>query len=162
MLVALCSTLFVYPLLHELGHFLVGVLMGYDVLSFDLYGGFRMILSVEDNVAGVMLAAFAGVLFPMLCAMLLPSDRFLFWLIKIDIILMNGMVTACSAICVILHIYGITVYDDIANLTDLYPQTVYVNFMIIVIIELITVIYIKKQKVLVHTHDFLSKKRPFS
>lgn len=160
-LVALFSTLFVYPLLHELGHFIMAVLLGYDILSFDFYGGFRMMLSVENCTVGVMLVSFAGIIFPLLCVMLLPSDCFIFRMIKIDIFMMNGMVTICSAVCVIMHTCGIEVNDDIANLTAFYPQTVYVNFMIIVIIELVTIIYIKNQKFLVYTRDFLFKKHPF-
>ena len=73
-LVSICTAVFVYPTLHELGHLLAAVMAGAEVLDFSVFP--VPYVSMTMNVAEPLhLAAIGlcGMIFPVLCSMMTPK-----------------------------------------------------------------------------------------
>lgn len=74
-LTAVCSAMFVYPFLHELGHLLAALFMGCGIIDFSVFPASYVMMDM-GNVSQVetVVVGLCGMIFPMLCALVHPRN----------------------------------------------------------------------------------------
>lgn len=72
-LTAVCSAMFVYPFLHELGHLLAALFTGGRIIDFSVFPASYVMMDM-GNVSPwkTAVVGLCGMIFPMVCAMLHP------------------------------------------------------------------------------------------
>lgn len=72
-LTAVCSAMFVYPFLHELGHLLAALFMGCGIMDFSVFPASYVMMDMGNvSQAETVVVGLCGMILPMACAMIQP------------------------------------------------------------------------------------------
>ena len=78
--VGLLTAIFLYPLLHELGHMLTAVVFGYKVLNFQLLPLPSVMCEMDMiNRFTIIVVGFGGMLLPYFISLMPPRKQFWLW-----------------------------------------------------------------------------------
>lgn len=93
----LSSAVFIYPLLHELGHSLVAVILGARIKEITLYPVPSMLCNIENiNYKSTYLIGLGGIIFPFLLSTVLTPSDFKFWYVNLNVRLISILYLSVS------------------------------------------------------------------
>lgn len=74
-LTAVSTAMFIYPILHELGHLLAAILTGSRIVEFSVFPtSYVMLETVNASAWRTVVVGLCGMIFPMLCALVHPRQ----------------------------------------------------------------------------------------
>ena len=120
-LAGLFTAVFLYPFLHEGGHFLAAVIVGAEVKEFHLFPSPNILCDVHTvNIPGLIWIGLHGILFPFLLVCVVRPKKFWFWHINFvlrGICLLSFLISAAGFFLYTDGIYSIkcTVVDKAGN-----------------------------------------------
>lgn len=123
-LAGLGTVLVLYPFLHEIGHSLMTLLAGGEVVEFHLFPLPNVLCALsEQNAAEVVSIGLSGMLFPFAISSLPSCKNFWLWYVNWSLKGISLLSFLISAVVVIMFQCGIPVEnDDMTRVMETYPQ----------------------------------------
>ena len=111
--IGFASALFIYPLIHELGHVIASFCVGADVMEFTLFPLPSVLCDVGkiDNTSKVIIG-FGGMVLPLIIAEIVPKKWFWTWYIRM---LLKGISLLSFLISVVSVTANCNPQDDMVN-----------------------------------------------
>lgn len=136
MVLGLLSALFIYPLLHELGHYFFALCSGARIVNFTIFP-LPSVLCYFDrpDTISVVMTGLGGVVFPFIISQLFYVKRFAIWFVHfvIDGICMLSFVI--STVALILFQLGKPIKDDdVTTIMQNAPQYAVVYYAIFAVL----------------------------
>lgn len=123
--IGLFIAIIVYPVLHELGHVLVAIIIGSEVLEFNLFPLPNVLCNVSgvSTVENIMIGA-GGIILPFVFSTVIYSKKFWIWYIGmvINIICLISFVISTIG-CVLFLVAEPIENEDITQILNLCPNT---------------------------------------
>lgn len=131
-----CLGLFIaiigYPILHELGHSLVAMIVGAEVIEFNLFPLPNILCNIGGvGLIGSTMIGVGGMLLPFVFSLLIYSKNFWLWCtgLIINIICMISFVISDIGCVAFLNSVPIK-NEDITSILNVYPNSIYLWIMI--------------------------------
>lgn len=104
--IALFTAIFIYPLLHELGHFLAALLVGAEVAEMSIFPMPYVSMFVDPyDSLGRAVIGMCGMIFPMICIMFRPK-RFVSCIVISTIVFINALAWLLSCVAIVANRLG--------------------------------------------------------
>ncbi len=131
-ILAYMVAIFIYPLMHELGHALASLILRVKILDINISVLTPSVLCEESSVYKQVIIGISGILFPFLICFFSKTKNqvlnYLFFVFK-EIVLIS---IAISLIIIILNRVNIVINnDDITNLILLWPEGYILYFFLL-------------------------------
>lgn len=151
LIVGLIVTIVVYPILHELGHSIVAILFGAEVLEFNIFPYPNVLCNIKSvSSTGIIAISIAGCAFPILFAVKSPS-KFIGWYTCFTIRWVCVLSYLISIVSVILFQLGMPVQnEDITHALIEKPQYVFAYLIFYLILMIVSVLLIVKSNPMEH------------
>ena len=104
--IAMFTAIFIYPLLHELGHFLAALLVGAEVIEMSIFPMPYVSMFVDPyDSLGQAVIGMCGMIFPMICIMFRPK-RFVSCIVISTIVFVNALAWLLSCVAIVANRLG--------------------------------------------------------
>ena len=159
LIVGLIVTIVVYPILHELGHSIVAILFGAEVLEFNIFPYPNVLCNIKSvSSMGIVAISIGGGVFPILFAVISPN-QFIGWYTCFTIRWVCLFSYLISIVSVILFQLGMPVSnEDITHALLEKPQYAFVYLMFYLMLMLVTARLIVKSNPMEHLVDQVIEK----
>lgn len=159
LITGLLVAVIIYPLLHELGHSIMAVLVGASVLELKLFPIPYVLCSTEGmDMVGQVVIGTGGIILPLIISQI--KVRFNFWLWYTQLLLKGISVLALiiSAISTILFMKGNPLpNDDTTQILQIWPNGIWIILLLSVGMSVIISVSIVKEKPLIKCTNFYIK-----
>ena len=151
LIVGLIVTLVVYPILHELGHSIVAILFGAEVLEFNIFPYPNILCNIKSvNSMGIVTISIGGGVFPILFVVRSPK-QFIGWYTCFTIRWICVLSYLISIVSVISFQLGMPVQnEDITHALIEKPQYAFAYLMFYLILMFVSVLLIVKSNPMKH------------
>lgn len=151
LIVGLIVTIIVYPILHELGHSIVAILFGAEVLEFNIFPYPNVLCNIKSvSSIGIVVISLGGGVFPILFAIISPS-QFIGWYTCFTIRWVCVLSYLISIVSVILFQLGMPVQnEDITHALIEKPQYAFAYLISYLILMIVSVLLIVKSNPMEH------------
>ena len=156
----LCVTIsgVVYPLLHETGHLLAGLIMKYEIISYGYQPTLYLIFRTDDNLLKIIIVAINGIIFPIFIYFILPKKHFVLWLNATVIVFVNLIVSVTSIVNGIIYVCsGNNLIDDIISVCMLSPKAIWCYNLMLCLMNVVMIYALIKSKPYKMVYEFLKK-----
>lgn len=154
--VGLFVAIIIYPFLHEAGHSIVAILVGANVIDFNLLPLPYVTCEVSNlNTTSMILIGLAGMFVPALISIIARPESFWFWYCNLVMKFICFLSFAISFVATVLYLFGVTIKnEDIVQVIDIWNNGIFV-LIITMILSMIGIIRsIIKQKPLIKIMDY--------
>lgn len=147
LIVGLCVAIVIYPAIHELGHSVVAIVVGAEVIEFNLFPLPSVLCNVGNvSSAGMVLISIGGSIFPLLLAIISPK-RFWSWYSCFTIRWISLWSFIISEVAIISFCFGIPFeQDDITYVLQGNRQSVWMYMLFYLLLIFVTSILIASSK----------------
>lgn len=100
----------VYPFLHEAGHTIATVLVGANIIEFNLWPIPSILCNaIGITTGGLVIIGFGGTIFPILISLILPRKWFFVWYLKA---LLQGISMLALCVSFVSVLFKVNMQDD--------------------------------------------------
>lgn len=158
-IVGLLISVIIYPLLHEVGHSIVALLVGTRILDFKILIAPSITCDVSNvDVIGRALIGLGGIFFPYVLSMILKPKCFWGWYASFLLRGISVYSVILSAIAIVFHINGNSWRnEDIVQVLYLFPNGTWLLFFVLSIMGFYGLMRILKEKVFSRCIDYFNK-----
>lgn len=158
LIVGLCVTIIIYPLMHELSHELISLIMGNKIVMIRILPSPYVICEMH-NMSNIKLIiiGISGTLIPYIICLILPEK--LFWMGYIKLILLGTATLSMiiSAISSILFILNTPISnDDITIILNIIPEGAIFITMLSLLLSTYSIRRLIKSKAISRVLNYLS------
>lgn len=160
LIVGLIVTIVVYPILHELGHSIVAILFGAEVLEFNIFPYPNVLCNIKSvSSTGIIAISIAGCAFPILFVVKSPS-KFIGWYTCFTIRWVCVLSYLISIVSVILFQLDMPVEnEDITRALIEKPEYAFEYLMLYLVLTIIIILLIVKSNPTEHLIEQVIKKK---
>lgn len=160
LIVGLIVTIVVYPILHELGHSIVAILLGAEVVEFNIFPYPNVLCNIKGvSSIGIIAISIAGCVFPILFAIKSPS-KFIGWYVCFTIRWVCVLSYLISIVSVILFRLDMPVEnEDITRALIEKPQYAFEYLMLYLVLIIIIILLIIKSNPTEHLVEQVIEKK---
>ena len=148
--VGLITAVFVYPIMHELGHLIVALLLDVKIIDINLFPLSYIICDFEGiGDLGVAAVGLGGALLPFIVSCVVKPNNFWLWYSNVliqFISLLSFLVSGISAIVFIFTNSTLTVTDDVVQMLNLSPKNQWFVMLFIVLLTAVATIKLMRSK----------------
>ena len=158
-IVGLLTAAIIYPLLHEVGHSLVALLVGARITEFNILPIPFVECEISNvDIIGQTLSGLGGIVFPFIMSMLLKPKWFWSWYASLILRCISVYSVILSIIATVLHINGNSWQnEDIVQVLHLFPNGTWLLLIVLSIMGTYGLMRILKEKVLSRCLDYFNK-----
>lgn len=104
--IAMFTAIFIYPLLHELGHFFAALLVGAEVVEMSIFPMPYVSMFVDPyDSLGQAVIGMCGMIFPMICILFRPK-RFVSSIVVITTVFVSALAWLLSCVAIVANRLG--------------------------------------------------------
>lgn len=146
--VGLLCAIIIYPFFHEMGHSITAMLVGADVVEFNLFPIPNVLCNVNlINKTGIILTGIGGMLMPLFLTVLIHPKGFWLWYSALIIKGISLLSFIISAVAVILYKLGIPmINEDITQVLDMWNDGWMICLLGSLLFSVLTIIGIARKK----------------
>ena len=160
LIVGLVVTIAVYPILHELGHSIVAILFGAEVLEFHIFPYPNVLCNIKSvSSIGIVVISIGGGVLPILFAMRSPH-QFIGWYTCFTIRWICVLSYFIGIVSVVLFQLGIPVQnEDITHALIEKPQYAFAYLVFYLVLIIVIVLLIVKSNPMEHLVEQVIEKK---
>lgn len=149
----------IYPLLHELGHSIMAVLVGASVLELKLFPIPYVLCSTDGmDMVGQVIIGTGGIILPLIISQIKVCSNFWLWYAQLLLKGISVLAFIISAISTILFMKGSPLQnDDTTQILQIWPNGIWIILLLSVVMSVIISVSIVKEKPLIKCTDFYIK-----
>lgn len=149
----------IYPLLHELGHSIMAVLVGASVLELKLFPIPYVLCSTDGmDMVGQVIIGTGGIILPLIISQIKTGSNFWLWYTRLLLKGISVLALIISAISTILFLKGNPLpNDDTTQILQIWPNGIWIILLLSVVMSVIISVSIVKEKPLIKCTDFYIK-----
>jgi len=149
--VGLLTAIFLYPLLHELGHMLTAVVFGYKVLNFQLLPLPSVMCEMDMiNRFTIIVVGFGGMLLPYFISLIPPRKQFWLWYLWLVISVICLLSFVISIVGIVSYKMGMPINNEDITQIMVHSEENHILYLITLIalfvFRIIQIIYTKPIK----------------
>lgn len=155
LLITFITMLFIYPLLHELGHGFIALIVGADIYEFSIFPQAYVLCDIFNvNITGIILMFLNGIIFPFIISeliSLLKFNNFEVWYVNF-IIKLNCAVSYLYTIVVIFMYANNTPIpnDDMTQALNYWPEGMGFCLFLMISLSILSIWRLLKTKPIKH------------
>lgn len=158
---SLLVAVLLYPLLHECGHALASILLGVDVLEFNLRPPLASVVCDMTNASNldIIIIGLSGNLLSTLVVIILyliNIENFCLWFMRLYLCIVCILSYGLSIVNLLIHDISDNT-DDIFRVASMYPKTKVLCVVMCIVLLGVTIFLVVKSKILSHFDSRLKK-----
>lgn len=156
LITGLLTAVIIYPLLHELGHSVMAIMVGASVLEMELLPIPYVLCSTDGtDIIGQVIIGTGGIIMPLIISQIKVCSNFWLWYTRLLLKGISVLAFIISTISTILYINGNPLpNDDTTQILQLWPNGIWIILLLSVVMGITVSVSIVKEKPLKNCIEF--------
>ncbi len=160
MIMSIGVSAFVYPLLHESGHLIAGLLVGYDIVDYSIFPSPYITFLTDGDYEKIYFISVFSVVLPILVSVLIPKKIIAVHLCACAVVFLDISYTIIMAVYSVLYMCGFSVTDnDATAVLSLCKDNGYIYFLSLALVSIIGLCVLVYKKPYNSMEQFLTKRK---
>lgn len=156
LIIGLLTAIIIYPMLHELGHSVMALMVGATILEIELFPFPYVLCSMDKaDTIGQVMTGIGGLFLPLIISQIKVCSNFWLWYTRLILNGISVLAFIISTISTILFINGNPLpNDDTAQILQLWPNGIWIILLLSVVMGITVSVSIVKEKPLKNCIEF--------
>lgn len=156
LMTGLLVAVIIYPLLHELGHSIMAVMVGASVLEMELFPIPYVLCSTDGtDIIGQVIIGTGGIIMPLIISQIKVCSNFWLWYTRLLLKGISVLALIISTISTIAFMKGNPLpNDDTTQILKIWPNGIWIILLISIVMSVIVLVSIVKEKPLKNCIEF--------